>query len=214
MHRPNRIGNHQLVDTSVAQLEIPILNANFGTPLAPARPTMAVQTDFATVQERHAVSFRKDDSETWALGATENFSFGRFIPGDLADLDIGRIINIAGTLAIVSNQVHQTVDMYIGRLISGSPSVDYTAQVNLVEARYKIPAQSRILDGDVQQVDVQTTIVNGLFNGGATDYSDQPLAVFWNVSNYGGSDYTLEDYRGSLSIFSWEEDIKTLDAVR
>ena len=214
MHRPDRVGAHQLIDTSVAQLEIPITNANFGTPLAPARPTMAVQTDLAEVLDRHAVSFRKDDAEAWALGATENFSFGRFINGDTADLDIAKIINVAGSLTIVSNQVHLTVDMYAGRLITGSPSVDYTAQVNLVEARVKLPARSRFVDNDVKVIDVQTTLVAGLFNGGATDFSSQPIAIFWNISNYGGSDYTLEDYRGSLSIFSWSEDIRTLDPVR
>jgi hypothetical protein len=215
MFRVNRIGEHMLVDCEGSPVSIDILTANFGT-TARANTTgfdYAVQTDLATTPDFFSVSAHKPVAQSWVLNAGQSWSFGRFLDATMLNND-GLHINLAGSFYInaIDNDEFDTA-FYLARLASGSPTVDYTAEVNVVDGAMRIPARYNDRT-EAQHGDCACQVVEGLYGNTVSDRTQQALAFFVSMRNLSGSNRTIHEFQCSLSAWAYRGDLLTHDPVR
>lgn len=217
MFRPNRIGDHPIVDVSAADFTLPQSDAENLASLG----TMVlhqVQTDTATLGDPvSCVNFNTGDGlKTWSISSLKSWSFGRFITGaalNNREMMISYSLNATLTLAAVSPEIK--LQACIGVANATSVTVDKTAQVNLMDTRV-------ILGMDLSQseltksISVKGTIVNSLFNGGASgEYDTNPIGLWLAVVNTKSSGAAaIKVLSGSLSLYRYSVDIDTFDPTR
>ena len=208
--RPNRVGSHLLADVSAPVETIATTTAGFNG-AAPAYPAYNVITGDANVRDRFAFSFVKDTAQTWALASGDNFSIGKCITGNILDgqSSEGQLLNIVGSLTCSVTGFDTAVDCFVGRLTTGTPNAGYDTALNVVDNVYKVPCMSREgpFNSFLRQIDVAATVVEGLFDGSVAAVETNPIAVFWNFTNYGGDSETISHVCGSLSAFVWNKDV-------
>ena len=212
MFRPNRIGEHMLIDTHASEFELPILTADFATTTT-FWPNVGVQIDSALLRDRSFVQIRKPSAQTWSLNNNEGLAFGRFMSGE-HEKDLPVQINVAGSLRVQASAAGLQCDMFMGRLSSATPVVDHTALVNTMSSVVSIPANCRHYSDDVYHTDVQRSVINGLFNGGVSVFDTDPIGVFWMIYNFTGAAVTIERMKASLSHFKYTSDVDHEDPSR
>lgn len=213
MHRPNRIGNHQLVDPSVTYVDLNITSvANVDR----AQPDFAVQTDSAVVTDQHSVMYHKPDANTWTIPGDHTLAFGRFVPGFDPSHESPHLINVKasfmfwGATALGSNFV---AGMYAGLLTSGSPSVDYTSVVNNVTGGVSLCHSSLVRAASGIEFCVDETLCVGDFSVGGS-FDTQPVAIFFGLTNFAAGSFDVTNMQASLSVYRWAKDQVILDPTK
>ncbi|AJK28268.1 hypothetical protein [Eel River basin pequenovirus] len=218
MHRPNRVGEHMLIDLESNEVEYNITTANFTT-LAAAFPDQTVVTDVSTVAEEFAFSFNKVDGQTWTLGAGESINIGRFLDGDFLRRQTGPDsafqINVAGSIGFRSSGGEVlTVDPIIARRSGSTVTASFSTVQNAMINNHKIPACARSSDGNIIHCDVAASVIAGLFNGAAAAFGSNPIGVFWSIQNVGTSNANIQNLRGSLSAWMYYKPLNTFEPER
>lgn len=201
-----------LTDCSTVEFEIPSDVAQF-TAAAATSPEHRVQTDLATVKERHAVHIRDNQLVNWTLAQDREWSFGRFIPGDNQR---PKIVNVKGFIEVYAG-VNQPIQLraMIGRLTVATPTVDFTGQVNLTDNAVPLPLTWYNGDLAFKSASVDCTVVEGTFDtsdGENGIFETNPLAIFWAIENRDAT-VALIHLRASLSIYSYEGRLGAINTV-
>lgn len=214
MHRPNRIGSHHIVDLS-SDIDTGLISAaNWPTTLG-TTPVYQVQTESAVVGEKAAcLNWQLDPTATYVTAAGKSFAIGRFISGEHRG-DLPMIYTVSGSAIIgLNGGVSDRIPAFrMGRLDSGSVTVDHTAAVNQVTNSYELPSW-KYAEANHWHIDCQHTVVDGLFQGDASAYSSQPVAFFLGFDNEASGAINIEFLKLSLSIFRWSGSLDTFDPTR
>ena len=214
MFRVNRIGDHSLVDLVAGAVKNPITSANFANVVG--TPTVFhVQTDRSTlISPGSFTNLFVNISGNYTMNFGESFAWGRFVDGThLNDREVQ--YSIVGAAEVLGNRSTEGVSLScnIGELDSGSVSQDYTTQVNTVTNAVLLPADIKRND-QIIQGRVACSAIDGLFEGGTTAFSTQPIGAFWGLVNDDSADFIIEYMRMTLSIYRYVEDIDTFDPSR
>ena len=211
MFRVNRIGNHHLVSLSDSEVTIPITTANFAG-VTSGIGFSDVQTDKSVPGDTESVMFRKDTAQTWDLLLNSAFCFGRWLEGP-NKLDRPMQIGINGAVSLLTDGTELSVTMGIGRIASGSPVVDYTSGVNRLRSWTLLPTV-QYMNGDVIEAYCEATVIEGLFQGTASNLDTQAIAAFWRVENQSGLTRRIVRMYGNVSAYRYGSDIQTYDPNR
>ena len=214
MFRPNRIGEHMLVDLQASATKNPITSANF-TNVVGVPTVFDVQTDLATLQSPGSfTNLYVNVSGNWSLGFGESFAWGRFVDGTHEN-GLPIQYTVVGYMEAEVNRSLEgvSVALNIGELDSGSVSVDYNAQVNKVTNAVPLPCAIRKGDQSFSAYGA-VNCVDGLFDGNGTSFSTQPVGAFWSIVNDDGVAVIIEYMRMSVSIYKYVGDIDTFDPTR
>lgn len=216
MFRPNRIGDHQVCDLSAPDFVINPSAAEFVASLGDIQ-TYHVQTDTAALGDPISCvnAGTKELTTSLVIAANKSYSFGRFISGAALNnraMMIGYSIKAYCFGTGVPSKF--AMSAYAGIANAASVTVDDTAQTNLMDTACLL--ESRAMGSNLEfyyDLDIQGTIVNTLFNGGASGAFDtNPLGIWVALQSLGTT--TLKGIRISISIYRYSEDVDTFDPTR
>lgn len=216
MHRLNRVGEHIIQDVSsddfLLDASTAEMAASLGTPNLPQ-----VQTDTTVVGDKvSCVKFNTGDAAlVWTMTALTSYSFGRFVNGasiNGREVMIGYTANLAVVFA--SGLSAGSVVLKAGIHNTTAVTVDKTAQTNLIDTQVMLAQADQQIGSRIHVLQAKGTLVNTIFDGGkAGEYDTNPLGIFFQVTNYGGSN-AIQFFNGSLSIYRYSSDIDTFDPTR
>lgn len=215
MHRPNRIGEYPILDTSAAGWVINPSDAEFVVSLGDRADYFVQTNETSTQTDVSMVSFDTGKSAiNFVIAAEKSFSFGTFVNGVMLNdrpmmyvYDINVEINVAagtGELALLA---------FIGRAIAGTIAVDDTAQTNQMREHRMIGAGA---DGAnvSRTLSIRGTVIDTILDGGnAGVFREEPLGLWFSIISGAGSQ-TVEAIQGAMSFYRYSADIDTFDPTR
>lgn len=213
MHRIDRVSKHFYSDVSANLVANPIAAGDIATVSRSTATGFAVQTDRATLLDPiSSVSMVLNTAPT--IQANSTFAFGRFVQGEHVN-DEPMHYAVEGYCRALFSGVPTNIGLgfFIGRLQSGSVTQDYTAQVNLVDHPIALPLQCDEIAGNTLKCSVSTLVLDGLHDGGATEFTTQPIGVFMGLQN-DATGLALNFLRMSLSVYRYRGDVSSFDPTR
>lgn len=216
MFRPNRIGDHAVIDTSAAGFVIASSTANFVTNLGD-REDFFVQTDEVTLQDEVSmVDFDTGKGDVdYVLGDQKSWSFGTFVNGLMLndrpmmysyDLSV-YCITSSGTGAL-------SIGAYIGRLAADTPVVDITAQTNNMRTSRLLGVYCAGGSVSAHCLTVRGTVIDTIENGGLGGVFDtDPVGLFFALLGHGTAP-SIHHLYGSMSLYRYAKDLDPFDPNR
>ncbi len=214
MFRPNRIGDHQIMDTSAAGFVIDPSDAEFVVSLS-ARDNMFVQTDETTLQEEASmVDFDTGSADVNYVINGTTYSFGTFVAG-LAINDRPMMYNwsVKALALITTSSSSVEISAWIGRAAAATITVDDTAQTNNMRTAVLLASYSELSAG-LLRLSAQGTVIDTILNGGLGGVFDtDPVGLWVSITSHIGSK-VLSHLHGSISLYRYSQDIDTFDPTR
>lgn len=217
MFRPNRIGDHKVADLSAADFALDASTANFAASVG-TLSAHQVQAHTATLGDPIAtVNFDTVDvTSAWALITLKSYSFGVFVTGAaLNDRAMMLAYSLNASLKITTTSTAFELSANMGIANATSVTVDKTAATNLMDTRCILKVKTVESASSNYSINAQGTVLNSLFNGGASGVFDtNPLGLWLSIVNTGTSTITLSHLQGSMSLYRYSRDIDTFDPNR
>lgn len=217
MFRPNRIGDHPLTDVSAANLVLPQTDANFAASLGTLQ-LHQVQTDSALTPEQvTCVNFNTGDAAvTYTITPLKTWSFGRFVSGNvLNDRPVMFSFDYEIIMRIAAVDPLFAIMAYIGYANANLVTVDITTTVNLMDTKVLLGSDDGMNSAQLRRLSGKGTIVNTLFNGGASgEFDTNPIGIWLACTSFSGSNVSIKHINGSISLYRYSKDIDTFDPTR
>lgn len=216
MFRPNRIGDHDVLDLSAADFLLPQTNAEN---LASLGTTVLhnVQTDSAVLGDPvTTINFSTGDAAlAWVIGTRKSWSFGRFVTGAVLNNRSMMYSYKANVMMKLSaNASQSTLNLHTGIANATSVTVDKTAAVNPMDTMSLLKVGFQANGGLIYYLNARGTFLNTIQNGGASGLFDtNPLGLWFSFTNYATSVNILH-CRGSISLYRYSQDLDTFDPTR
>lgn len=216
MFRPNRIGNHSVIDISAADFILPQSDAENLASLGTINAHQ-VQTDTATLGDPvSTINFNSGDTaKAWSLTANKSWSFGRFITGaslNNRSMMISYAAHVEAIFADAANDIDMTLN--IGVANATSVTVDKTTTVNLMDTRKVLFNGYTFNGGRRMGIQIEGTFINSIFNGGSSgDFDTNPMGLWFSLVNFGTVE-VITHIHGSLTLYRYSTDIDTFDPTR
>lgn len=215
MHRIDRVARKFFVSTADNVVKNAVSAANFAATAGATLSTRAVQVDIATLLDPvSSVSWFLNTEPSFAVG--DVWSAGRFVPGTHEPENVGKpmMYSITGYCEAIFSAAPDSFSLMceVGKLNTGSVTVDHTTAVNAVDQPHPLPVDV-VQNGNSLTAKVDCDVVDGLF-GSAAAFDDQPFGAFWTLLNDGAAAVTLDLLIFSMSIYRYSQDVDTFDPPR
>lgn len=210
MYLPNRVGEHVCLEIAAN-----VNSSPFGADVTTFGGTASahqVHTRSATLNE-NITADNLIQAPLMTISQGETFCYGRFIDGT-HEADIPQQYVVSGHLQARLNVDNNglNVGLFVGRLDSGSVTVNYTGKPNTVSHGIPLPIQVHSNDGLIH-ASYQGSFIDGKFST-AQDFQTLPIAAYWCLGHDSGADVNIALLRASISIFNYRRAIEVFDPLR